>query len=366
MTELRTPTNKQHCRQETHAVPLVCALFIGWLAYPQVLHADEGTLPDAAAILDGYVEATGGKAAYEKIHNRVNKGSVVHVGMGFEDSRVEYEEEPNKHYVHIESDALGDIDLGTDGDVVWYLMKDMGPLIEEGAARDAQLREAAFNGVVRWREFYREAECVGEETVDGAACYKVVMTPYAGEPETRYYDQQTHLLVKVQNIRLSSHMPAMPTEITFSDYRWVDGLLIPHQKKRVFEQCGSKREMLYVTNSIEHNVKLPAERFDLPEEVRQAAPWSRLTSLGRQLVNSVAPQGGTGQTQTGCGGGGETSAAQRAEKPQGGQGCGGGETTAAPAKETDRPQRAPCCGGGGTAPKKESSPSRGGSGCGGG
>jgi hypothetical protein len=346
MTKLRTSTIRHQRWQRPRTVALVCALLLGCLVCPQVLRAEEGTLPDAAAILDGYVEATGGKAAYEKIHNRVSKERVVHVGMGFEDARIEYQAEPNKHYVHLESDALGNVDLGTDGDVVWLLTEDTGPLIEEGTARAAQLREAAFNTALRWREFYREAKCVGEETVDGTPCYKIVMTPYAGEPETRYYDKQTNLLVKLQKMRLSSHMPAMPTGVTFSDYRRVDGLLIPHQRKRSFVLCGSKREMLYVTSSIEHNVELPANRFDLPEEVRNASSWSRLSSLGRQLVTGIAPQG-TGQTQTGCGG--------------------GSGAAAAPAKNADKPQSAPCCGGGKTPPKKKDSPpSRGGSGCGGG
>jgi hypothetical protein len=32
--------------------------------------------------------------------------------------------------------------------------------------------------------------------------------------------------------------------------------------------CGSKREMLFVTESLEHNVELPSDRFDPPDEVR--------------------------------------------------------------------------------------------------
>ncbi|MHC4992714.1 MAG: hypothetical protein ACYTGC_17220, partial [Planctomycetota bacterium] len=52
-------------------------------------------LPEASTVLDAFVEATGGRAAYERIENRVAHVRLVHVGMGFEDSLVEYAARPN-------------------------------------------------------------------------------------------------------------------------------------------------------------------------------------------------------------------------------------------------------------------------------
>ena len=46
------------------------------------VQADPRTSPEAAAVLDKYVEVTGGRQAYEKITNRVTKKRLVHVGMG--------------------------------------------------------------------------------------------------------------------------------------------------------------------------------------------------------------------------------------------------------------------------------------------
>ncbi len=49
---------------------------------PPRASADEPLPPKAEEVLDQYVEATGGKAAYEKIKNRVSKGTMEVTGAG--------------------------------------------------------------------------------------------------------------------------------------------------------------------------------------------------------------------------------------------------------------------------------------------
>ncbi len=262
-----TPSNKRRMATYVAGIAL-CTFMVLCLTGYGAVRADEQVSPDAAAILDRFVEVTGGKAAYEKIHNRVTKKRLAHVGMGFEDSVVEYEAVPNKRYVIIESEALGSVRQGTDGEVVWYLTDQTGPLVEQGEPRAAGIDNAAFDRIVNWRTYYKKAQYAGEEVLDGKSCHKVVLTPYHGEAETRYYDKESNLLVKVRKSRLSSHMPTMQAELTLSDYRAVDGVLIPHKTKHVADMCGSKREMLFVTESLEHNVELPSDRFDPPAEVR--------------------------------------------------------------------------------------------------
>ena len=327
--------------------PTVFVFVLVCLAWANVVGAAEDALTDAAAILDKYVEATGGRAAYEKIHNRVVKGRVVHVGMGFEDPAISFEAEPDQWYFRADSEALGKIERGTDGQVVWYLAANTGPMVEEGTARDAGLREAAFGRVLRWREFYQKAEYVGQEVVDGRTCYKIVMTPIAGEPETRYYDKESNLLVKTKKTRLSSCAGSIPMESTFSDYRPVDGLLIAHHKKRVFQMCGSTREMLFVTDSVEHNVTIPADRFAVPEEIRSLVSQVALRDgPARPQCGQAGCAGGSGCSHGGSGGsqaaalstdGGQSGHAGqgRGNRP----GCGGGKEPAS-GQGPSKPQQA--------------------------
>src|SRR5262245_60701708 len=71
-------------------------------------------------IVDNFVKATGGKAAYEKIHNVVAKGTVELAGVGLRGPITIYQAEPNKMYTEINFGAqFGKIEQGTDGQVFW-------------------------------------------------------------------------------------------------------------------------------------------------------------------------------------------------------------------------------------------------------
>jgi len=309
------------------AGPIGCVVILACFSAPNVVRAEDKNLPDAATILDKYVEVTGGKDAYARVHNRVLKERVVHVDMDFEDSAVVYEAEPNRRYVEIESEAFGMIRNGTDGNIVWYLADNTGPIVQEGEARAAGLRAAAFNLATQWRDLYQKAECVSEELVDGKPCYKIVMTPNEGRPETCYFDKESNLLVKVEKSLLFADMPAMPLEFTFSDYKSVDGILLPHKYRRVMQQCGGKREMLFVTESIEHNVDMPANRFDPPKEILALAKTTPVAQ----------PSGGGGC----CGSGGGGSSASAA-----GGGCGGGSNATVSSGGSSSGGASGCSGGG--------------------
>ena len=87
---------------------------------------------------------------------------------------------------------------GTDGDTVWERSVLQGPRIKQGDERaslpaggDAAGSAALAQAVQAGRD------STGVENVDDQACYKVVLTPNEGKPETHYYDKKTTLLVKV-------------------------------------------------------------------------------------------------------------------------------------------------------------------------
>jgi hypothetical protein len=243
---------------------LVPMLILAGLSGPRIVRAQDVKLPPGEAVLDRHVQATGGKAAYAKVHNRVTKGTLEMVGQGIKFSMTSYAARPNKMYAVMESETFGKIEKGSDGQVAWELGLMTGPVVKEGEERALMLRGATFDAVPDWRKLYKQAECIGLEPVDGRACYKVVLTPRDGASgETRYYDQETH---RVAMIEMSLELPSgtIPMELYPSDYRQVDGILISHKTRVVV--LGTER--LMTTESVEHNVKLPADRFALPEEIQ--------------------------------------------------------------------------------------------------
>jgi len=214
------------------------------------------------AILDKFVEVTGGRAAYEKIKTEMATGTVEVMGMS--GTLTSYKAAPDKSYSLVDFSAgPGKFEEGTNGNVAWAMDGMQGSRIKDGDERAAALRNGALNVETHWRDFYKNAELTGTEDVNGKACYKVLLTPKDGAAETRYYDKSSSLLVKVV-MPVTTPDGAATAEITLSDYRDEDGILSPHS----IAQKLPSVEIAVKIQSVKHNTDMPAGRFDLPAEIK--------------------------------------------------------------------------------------------------
>jgi hypothetical protein len=222
----------------------------------------EEPLPKAEEILDKFVEVTGGKAAYEKVHNEKSTGTFEFVGKGVKGTLTSYRAEANKMYTRVELENIGAIEHGTDGETAWTLSL-QGPHIAQGEERALALREATLRAPLQWRKLYKSVETAGVENVDGVACYKVVLTPNEGKPETQYYDKKSNLMVKM-TMTVVSQMGEIPSEMVISDYKEQNGLLSP--RKTHNKVLGQEFET--TVSQIDYNIDMPKDRFDLPNEIK--------------------------------------------------------------------------------------------------
>ncbi len=227
-------------------------------AFPQ-----QEALPKAGEILDQYVEAVGGLAALEKINNRVVKGSMEIAGAGIKLSLTIYQARPNKAYTITSSPATGKVETGTNGEVAWQLSDLTGAQVMEGKEKANFLHMNIFDRPVYWRTSFQKVETAGVEEVSGKPCYKVVATPPDLPSQTMFFDQETHLLVRVM-MTVESQAGTIPADAYISDYRPVDGILLAH--KTVTKLMGQER--ISTMESVEQNVDLPPDRFDLPAEIK--------------------------------------------------------------------------------------------------
>jgi len=215
------------------------------------------------AILDKYVEVTGGRAAYEKIKTEVTTGTLEITGMGLNGTLTIYQAAPDKSYTVIDFAAMGKAEEGSDGQVAWSINGMQGARIKEGDERATTLRRDALNADIRWHDFYKKAELAGTEDVAGKACYKVVLTPNEGSPETRYYDKSSNLLVKLV-MPITTPQGAATLEMGLSDYRDEGGILMPH----TITQKVADADILVKIESVKRNAEIPAGRFDVPAEIK--------------------------------------------------------------------------------------------------
>jgi hypothetical protein len=222
-------------------------------------------MPKVEEILDRAVEAEGGKAAYAALQTRVLYGTMIIGGVGVKAQLTEYAARPNKAYTMINSDAIGKIESGTDGVIAWENSSMGGPKTKEGVEKASALREAAFDGLVNWRQLYSKVECLGVDSVLGKACYRVVLIPAEGAPDTSFFSLDSGLLVLTRT-SAESEMGKVPVAAFAEDYRKVDGILMPFKMRQVV--MGGLQEMTVVVDSIRHNVQLADDRFAPPADVR--------------------------------------------------------------------------------------------------
>jgi len=226
--------------------------------------ATAADLKTGEAILDNYVEVTGGAASYAKIHNMVMKGSMGMPAMGIKGALTIYAAEPNKVSLVTDLAGVGKITEGSDGTNAWSHSAMQGPQLKKGEELADSLREALFHKETEWRTVYKSAELTGVEDLDGKAVYKVILTPKTGAPETQYYEKATGLMIRQQSVRKTA-FGAIPVDVTVGGYRKECGsVTLPHSMMQGV--AGQKIEMN--VDSVECNNELPADAFQPPAEVK--------------------------------------------------------------------------------------------------
>ena len=222
-------------------------------------------LPKAETVLDQFVEATGGRAAYEKIKNRTTSASIELAGAGLKGTVKATQARPNRLVIVTEFGPVGKIVQGTDGKSAWTLSAVIGDRLLDGEEKDAFLSQAMFDKESRWKEAYPKAECTGVEDVNGKPAYKVILTPTVGKPVTQFFDKESHLRVKETMIQVSP-MGEITVEIYPSDFKKVDGILMPFTVTQ--KVLGQSIEIKM--SDIKQNIDLPADAFKRPEALEKA------------------------------------------------------------------------------------------------
>ncbi|MFC1484713.1 hypothetical protein ACFL6Q_06685, partial [Candidatus Neomarinimicrobiota bacterium] len=97
--------------------------------------------PGADGILDRYIAATGGEAAYARLHNRVTTGTFEITQAGIRGDVAIYHARPHQMYTEIDLEGIGRQQSGVSGEVVWELSPMTGPRIKSGEEQRTALRD---------------------------------------------------------------------------------------------------------------------------------------------------------------------------------------------------------------------------------
>ena len=220
-------------------------------------------LPKAETILDHYVEVTGGKAAYEQHKTEVLRGTIAFPAQGLTGQLTRYSAAPDKEYSMVELGPIGKIESGVANGIAWEKSVILGPRLKEGDEKNQVVRESRFNAPLQWRNIYSKVETTGAETAEGEQCYKVVLTPATGKPETQFFSRKSGLLVKTR-ATAASPMGEVDVEVTVSDYKVFGGVLMPTRSK----QKAGGQELEISVSRVGVNEAIPPDIFNPPADVQ--------------------------------------------------------------------------------------------------
>jgi outer membrane lipoprotein-sorting protein len=226
------------------------------------LPAQAQDLPKAEDLMNDYIAKTGGEKVYKDVKSRISKGTISLAGQ--KGDLEAYQKEPNLMYMAFDLPGLGKFETGTNGKVVWEKNPITGAKLQTGNEKAKMLRSAAFDSDYNWKKYFKTVETEKEEAVDGKPAYKVKLTSPDGEVLYRFFDKKSGLIVKMIS-KVDSQFGEVETESFISDYRKVGGMQVAF--KAVQKVAG--QEVVIQLNTIEHNVNVPEDRFELPNDVKQ-------------------------------------------------------------------------------------------------
>lgn len=221
-------------------------------------------LPKAESLLDAFVEKSGGRAVFDKIANRRTTSTMKLSVLPAPAEVTTILTKAGPFRVVVNSQAVGNIEFGSDGRTVWEINPVSGPQIKEGLEKKRFQFLYSLDLPMRWREVFKKVECTGIETVEERPAFKVTAVSLDDYALAYYFDQASGLLVKIE-YPMETTVGRSLQEIILRDYRSVEGTLFPYLQIR--REIG--REMTLTFKSVEYNVEIPERTLALPEAIRK-------------------------------------------------------------------------------------------------
>lgn len=160
-----------------------------------------------------------------------------------------------------------------DGTTAWMLMPFMGQTapdrMPEDQAKDLIDQADVEGALVNYKEKGSTVEYLGEADVEGTPTYKLKVTKKSGDVVNMYIDKDSHLELKADSKRKMNGQE-MEINISFGDYKEVDGLMIYHSIEA--KAAGAPGGQMITTDKIEINIDLAEDRFKMPAAAPAAPP----------------------------------------------------------------------------------------------
>ena len=240
-------------------------------------------LPTGKEVLAKFLDATGTAKAREAIKNRVFTGTFINEAMGLDGKVLSKVGGDGKMLLTVELGALGKVVRWFDGTMGAMQQ----PQAEAKMLTGEDLLDAQRDASLFWEltpdAFFKTIENKGIEKVEGQDCYKLETTTTGGGKRTWYYSKASGLLVKWAAVKQRGPME-VAIEMVLSDWKEFDGIKIACSQSQSMTIGTNILESVIRTETVQHNAKLNAADFAVPEELEEvvaAAKKAPTTAEGK-------------------------------------------------------------------------------------
>lgn len=220
--------------------------------------------PSATDVVARYVKAIGGADAIEKISSVRQTGTLSMPAMGLGGETEVLFSLPNKNATRITIAGLGEMQVGTDGEVAWSINPMQGPRLLTDQELAATKEGADFLGQLTFpADRFSSIEFVGEAEFAGEKTYQLKFVSKAtGIVTQRYFSIATGLLRGSEATSVTA-MGSVESRATFSEYKAFGGVLFPTKT----ETAVGPQSMLMTTSAVEINT-VPAGAIVIPDAIK--------------------------------------------------------------------------------------------------
>jgi len=202
----------------------------------------------AEQVIANYLEAIGGKDRLQEI--KTYQSQMKMNVMGMEIDIIEARKAPDKYMMKQTMPQQGEmIQIYNGGNVTVKTPQGTQELPPEAAEGMKYEAEAMFREL-SYREMGLSVELQGVENVEEKPAYKLQYTLPIGDTETRWYDQESGLLLKVENAQQSA---------VYTEYKEIDGIQFPVKAK--LKAQGMDMEM--TVDEVQVNPELEDSMFEM-------------------------------------------------------------------------------------------------------
>ena len=219
---------------------------------------DSAALPSADNILTRYVEAIGGRAAWQKLNSRISTGTIEVPAMNLSGTVEMHEKAPNSMLAVIVINGAA-YRQGFDGSAGWADDPQNGLRQMDGVELDETRRDSDFYHPLDLKKIYSNFTVTGRDKIRERDTYVVEAALPGGGPDRLYFDVQSGLVLRIIS---QHHTPEGVITFTedLSDYRDVDGVKLPF----TVHQSSAESDFTIRFSEVRHNVAQEDAQFSKP------------------------------------------------------------------------------------------------------